>query len=103
MPRKTKTTRPENSWKLYVVECRGGSFYTGVTTDITRRIRQHNGELAGGAQYTRAHRPVKLRALWNYSSQSTACKAETRFKRLSHAQKMIMCDNPEAWTYGRET
>ena len=49
-----------DSWFVYLVKCADGTFYTGVTTDLVRRVRQHNGEIVGGANYTRARRPVAL-------------------------------------------
>ena len=47
-------------WFVYLVQCADGTYYTGVTTDLTRRLRQHNGEIVGGAGYTRGRRPVHL-------------------------------------------
>jgi len=47
-------------WFVYLVQCADGTYYTGVTTDLARRLRQHNGEIVGGAGYTRGRRPVDL-------------------------------------------
>lgn len=76
------------TWWVYVLQCADGSLYTGVTNDISRRVRQHNGELAGGARYTRSRRPVKLYFYWTYDNKSEAMKAEHAFKRLSRKQKL---------------
>ena len=54
---------PNTNWYVYVVQCADGSLYTGVATDLQRRLRQHNGELTGGARYTMGRRPVQL--LWS--------------------------------------
>jgi len=75
-------------WFLYVVECSDGSLYTGITTDLPRRIHQHNGELKGGAKYTRSRRPVTLVAQWKHEDRSAASKAEAAFKKLRRAQKL---------------
>ena len=75
------------TWFLYVVLCSDGTLYAGITTDVERRIRQHNGELAGGAKYTRARRPVVLQASKDYDSRSSAAKAEYAFKQLSRTEK----------------
>ena len=76
------------TWFFYVVECRDKSWYAGVTTDILRRVRQHNGELAGGAKYTRGRRPVRLLFIWPYSSQAAAQRAEAQYKALSKPKKL---------------
>ena len=47
------------TWHMYVVVCFDNSFYCGITTNIERRLKQHNGELTGGAKYTRSYRPWK--------------------------------------------
>ena len=54
--------------------------YIGVTNDITRRIRQHNGEIVGGARYTRRFRPWKFYALFRLRSRTDALKLEYRAK-----------------------
>jgi Predicted endonuclease containing a URI domain len=84
------------TWWLYVLECSDGSLYTGVTNDISRRVRQHNGELTGGARYTRSRRPVKLYFYWTYNNKSEAMKAEHAFKKLSRKQKLERIHAQEA-------
>ena len=52
-----------DNWSVYLLQCADGTLYTGIARDLARRLRQHNGELAGGPRYTRGRRPVKL--LWS--------------------------------------
>lgn len=69
----------------YVVECADGSFYTGYTTDVQRRVREHNrGE---GAKYTRGRRPVELVHAEEFDSKSAAMSREYEIKQLSRAEK----------------
>ena len=77
-------------WYVYLIECADGSLYTGSTTDVERRLRQHNGELAGGARYTRVRRPVAL--LWRHCvpDRSAALRLEVRIKGLNRRQKMAL-------------
>lgn len=75
------------SWHVYMVCCADGSLYTGVTTDVPRRLAQHNAGSAG-ARYTRARRPVKL--VWHEvaASRSAAQQREAAIKRFSREQKL---------------
>lgn len=73
-------------WFLYVVECADGSLYTGITTDLARRIAQHNS--GHGAIYTTARRPVRCLGSWRFSTRSHALRAEMAFKRQSRATKL---------------
>lgn len=58
-----------------------GFFYVGCTTNLVRRLRQHNGELVGGAKYTAKHRPWEYRAIYGpYTGRSNAMKAEYALK-----------------------
>ena len=75
------------SWFLYVVECADRTLYTGVTTDVVRRVNEHNTSKKG-AKYTRKRRPVKLLVSWPHPDRSSAQKAEYRFKRLSRREKL---------------
>ena len=74
-------------WYVYLLACADGTLYTGVTTDLERRVRQHNGELSGGAKYTACRRPVALRWSDSAATRSLAQKREAEIKSLSRAQK----------------
>lgn len=70
---------------VYVVECDDGSLYTGYTTDVGRRVKEHNdGE---GASYTAGRRPVTVRYVEYYDSRSLAQRREYEIKQFSRAQK----------------
>ena len=72
---------------FYVLYCRDNTLYGGYTTNIKRRLKQHNDGL--GAKYTRmkSKRPVKMLYAEKYSSKSEAMKAEYAFKQLTRKQK----------------
>jgi putative endonuclease len=72
---------------MYVVRCDDGTLYTGVTTDITRRVNEHNAS-PRGAKYTKSRRPVTLVYSKAYPNRSLAMKAEYRFKQLTRAEKV---------------
>lgn len=77
----------------YILECSDGSFYSGYTTDLGRRVKEHNGmgesktAQAAGARYTRARRPVKLIFSKVFESRSEAQKFEASVKKLTRAEK----------------
>ncbi len=73
---------------VYILECADGTLYTGITTDLKKRLRQHNGELAGGAKYTSARRPVKLLAHVSVENRSLASKLEYQVKQQKKADKV---------------
>lgn len=75
-------------WYLYIVECKDGTFYTGITTDIKKRIDAHNS--GRGAKYTRGRGPVKLMHLRRYVDRSAASKAEYKIKKLKRGKKIRM-------------
>lgn len=77
----------ESNWYVYILSCADETLYTGITTDLERRIRQHNGELVGGAKYTRVRRPVSLYWQEEHIDRSSASKREYEIKRLSRQKK----------------
>jgi putative endonuclease len=78
-----------DSWYVYMVRCRDNSLYTGITTDLKKRILEHNCG-AKGARYTRGRRPVDLVYSEPASSRSTATIRESQIKRLSSDQKGLL-------------
>ncbi|MBI1822358.1 MAG: GIY-YIG nuclease family protein [Nitrospirae bacterium] len=72
-------------WFLYILECRGGAYYTGITTDVVRRIDQHN--LGRGSRFTRGRIPVKLCYQEACRNRSEALKREIIVKALSKKRK----------------
>ena len=73
----------------YILECNDETLYTGSTTDIERRLKQHN-ELKAGAHYTKIRRPVKLVYLETYATQSEAMKREAFIKTLTKEKKLAL-------------
>ena len=71
---------------MYVVECCDGTYYTGYTTDVKKRIAVHNS--GKGAKYTRARLPVKLIYVEGFDSKEEAMSAEALFKRTTRLQKV---------------
>ena len=70
---------------VYVLECADGTFYTGYTTDVERRVKEHNE--GSGAKYTKGRVPVELRHVETYDSRSEAQSREAEIKSLSRAGK----------------
>ncbi len=82
------------SWSVYILKCSDGTLYTGIARDLPRRLRQHNGELAGGPKYTRGRRPVEL--LWSDSAadRAAAQQREAAIKQLSREEKFMLASPP---------
>jgi putative endonuclease len=78
------------SYWVYIVACADDTYYTGVATDVARRLAQHNGEKPKGARYTSARRPVTLVYQAPCATRSEAQKAEARIKALSRAEKLAL-------------
>jgi putative endonuclease len=78
------------SHHVYVVECADGTLYTGYTTDVERRVDEHNaGE---GAKYTRGRTPVELRHVETFDEKGRAMSREYEIKSRSRAEKLELCD-----------
>ncbi len=81
-----------NCWYVYILKCADQSLYTGITTDLTRRINEHNLEKTA-ARYTRARRPVSLVYHESVVDRSAASKREHQIKQLSLRQKHQLMNN----------
>ena len=91
MPRKHRTEKAKSSdspWHVYLVRCRDGSLYTGITKDVARRCRQHNAGTA--SRYTRSRRPVRLVYEEKHPTQSSALRREAAIKALTRREKMAI-------------
>lgn len=73
---------------VYILECADGSFYTGWTTNLKKRLSAHNA--GRGAKYTRSRRPVRLVYTECFDDKSAALKREHAIKALSHTQKLAL-------------
>ena len=80
-------------WYIYVVVCFDNSLYCGITTNLERRLKQHNGEINGGAKYTRGRRPCRYVYTKKAANRSAASKEEYKFKNLSRKNKLIFLLN----------
>lgn len=74
---------------LYILECADKTLYTGITSDLARRIKEHNFSKLG-AKYTQGRRPVKLIFFKKFRSRSNAAKEESSVKKLSREDKLDM-------------
>jgi len=74
------------SWFLYIVQCRDTTLYTGITTDISRRLKEHNSKK--GAFYTQNKTPVELVYQESLANHSQAFKREAAIKRLTRKEKL---------------
>ena len=78
-------------WRVYILKCSDGSLYTGITTDLARRVREHNS--GKGAKYTRSRRPVAPVYSEDYPDRSSASREEARIKKLSRDDKLFLVES----------
>lgn len=77
---------------VYLLECADGTLYTGYTTDVERRVAEHNAGQGGkGARYTSARLPVQLCYSEVHATRSAAMKREAEIKKLSRGEKLKLC------------
>lgn len=74
---------------LYIIKCSDKTLYTGITTNLNRRIQEHNGS-GKGAKFTRSRRPVVLVYSKKFRNRSTASSAEYKIKLLPRNKKLIL-------------
>ena len=77
----------------YILKCRDNSFYCGYTTDIKRRVEEHN--MGKGAKYTKSRLPVELIHFEEFETKSQALKRECAIKKLTRKQKMELIEGEE--------
>ena len=86
IPAETEPSLSDQPWHVYIVRCRDRTYYTGITTDLDRRLAEHNAGL--GAKYTRPRRPVVLVYSEPAISRSAAASREYQIKRLTPTGKL---------------
>ena len=84
MAKKLNTKRLKSCW-VYVLECGDGSYYTGWTNDLSKRVKSH--QAGKGGKYTRSRLPVRLIKKWRAKDRSAAMAKEARFKALTRKEK----------------
>jgi predicted GIY-YIG superfamily endonuclease/GNAT superfamily N-acetyltransferase len=84
-------SKNNESWWVYIVECSDGSYYTGISNDINKRLDKHN--LGCGAQYTKTRAPVDLIYFEKHSNRSVAAKREYQIKQLTRQEKEKLVDS----------
>jgi len=84
------STTTQNNWLIYILKCRDGSLYCGITNNLEKRLKQHKGEIKGGAKYTRSHWPCKLVYTEKSVNRSEALQREIDIKKMSRDDKQIL-------------
>lgn len=80
---------------VYMLLCVDDSLYTGITPDLKRRMRQHTGQIKGGARYTALRPPKEIAAVWSVADRSAASKLEYAIKHLTPDQKRGLAAHPQ--------
>ena len=77
-------------WFVYIIQCSDGSFYTGMTKDVKRRLDEHNNSHHLGARYTRTRRPMTLVYQEKLATRAKAVQREIKIKRLGRKGKEVL-------------
>jgi putative endonuclease len=75
-------------WHIYIIQCNDNKLYTGITTDLTRRIKEHNS--GNGCRFTKYRTPVKLLYSEERLTRPEALKREIQIKRLPREKKLCL-------------
>ena len=86
-----KEMQMESIWYLYILRCKDGTLYTGITTDVEKRLAAHRS--GRGAKYTRGRAPLELVYRETCGSHSDALKREHQIKALSREDKQKLIEN----------
>ena len=79
---------PRKDWSVYILRCRDGTLYTGITIDVERRLHEHNQVDSKAARYLKTRRPVELVYQERAPSRGEAMKRERAIKKLSRDRKL---------------
>lgn len=82
---------PSKNWYVYVLRCADDTLYTGITTDVARRVREHNAGNGHGARYTAGRLPVTLAYVEKIRGRSRAARREGEVKKLERDAKLVLC------------
>lgn len=82
-----------SEWTLYILRCRNGQLYTGITTDLTKRLTEHTSDKGRGAKYLRGKQPLTLVFQMTIGEKPLACRVEYRIKRLSKQRKIFITNH----------
>lgn len=91
----------ESKWYLYILRCKDETLYTGITTDVDRRLEAHRS--GKGAKYTRGRAPLELVYREECGSHSDALKRELLIKALSRQEKITLLENWKKLSENEET
>lgn len=86
-----KMFRKYESVFVYIIECRDGTLYTGITNNVQRRLQEHR--TGKGATYTKIHGVKRLLGYRRFKDRSEAMREEKRIKKLSHKKKRELVEN----------
>ena len=77
----------EKIWTIYILECGDKTLYCGITNNLEKRMRQHRGEIKGGAKYTRSRQPFSIAYTEEVLTRSEALKREFIIKKMAKSDK----------------
>ena len=83
----------DKNWYLYILRCGDGTFYTGITTDVEKRLEQHRS--GKGAKYTHGRQPLELVYQENCEDHSAALKREYEIKKMSREAKSELIEKAD--------
>ncbi len=81
-----------NNWFLYLIRCKHGRLYTGITTDVERRFEEHESSDKKGSKYLRGKAPLKLVLKKKIGNKTLALKVEAKVKKLSKIKKELLVE-----------
>ncbi|MDP6923621.1 MAG: GIY-YIG nuclease family protein [Candidatus Scalindua sp.] len=81
-----------NNWFLYLIRCKNGRLYTGITTDVERRFEEHESGDKKGSKYLRGKTPLELVLKKKVGDRSMAQKIEARIKKMPKIKKELLVD-----------